>query len=286
MKLSFSTLGLPGAGLSEAIRIATACRCDGLELRLHPDTGVHAGLPGAGARRTAPPAPGASGPEWRAGTPAAVERAGPPADRPRVRAALAAAGLEISALAGYTGICAPGDDGPVIEALAAELVLAADLGATGVRVFPKGEDPAVGARRLRAMAPEARRLGVRVLVETHDAMPTGTAVARLLDETGEPEVTGAIWDLLHPWRHGEDPADTLAALGEHLAYVQVKDAGPDLTPVPMGQGEVPLEEAGTLLRERGYDGWVSLEWERTWYPHVAPVEEVIPGALAWVRRFS
>lgn len=204
MRTSFSTLGLPGAGLSEAIGIATAYGCDGLELRLHPDTGVHVGLPGAGARRTAPPATGASGVsgasgwEWRAGALAAAEREGPPADRARVRAAVAAAGLEISALAGYTGICAPGEDGPVIEALTAELVLAADLGAPGVRVFPRGEDPAVGARRLRAVAPEARRLGVRVLVETHDAMPTGAAVGRLLDETGEPEAAGALWDLLHP----------------------------------------------------------------------------------------
>ncbi|MER5321111.1 sugar phosphate isomerase/epimerase family protein [Streptosporangium roseum] len=263
MRPSFSTLGLPGAGLSEAIGIATAYGCDGLELRLHPDTGVHVGLPGAGARRTAPPA-----------------------DRAGVRAAVAAAGLEISVLAGYVGICAPGEDGPVIEALTAELVLAADLGAPGVRVFPRGEDPAVGARRLRAVAPEAGRLGVRVLVETHDAMPTGAAVARLLDEAGEPEAVGALWDLLHPWRHGESPADTLAALGDRLAYVQVKDAGPDLTPVPMGEGAVPLEEAGTLLRERGYDGWVSLEWERTWYPHVAPLEQVISRAVAWAHRFS
>lgn len=68
--------------------------------------------------------------------------------------------------------------------------------------------------------------------------------------------------------------------------MQVKDAGPDLTPVPMGEGAVPLEEAGTLLRERGYDGWVSLEWERTWYPHVAPLEEVISRAVTWAHRFS
>jgi sugar phosphate isomerase/epimerase len=100
---SFSTLGLPGAGLSEAIGIATAYGCDGLELRLHPDTGVHVGLPGAGARRTAPPA-----------------------DRAGVRAAVAAAGLEISALAGYVGICAPGEDGPVIEALTAEGLVPVD----------------------------------------------------------------------------------------------------------------------------------------------------------------
>jgi hypothetical protein len=49
---------------------------------------------------------------------------------------------------------------------------------------------------------------------------------------------------------------------------------------------VPLEESGELLRAAGYGGWVSLEWERTWYPQVAPVAEILPGAAEWVRRFG
>ncbi|GGS69572.1 sugar phosphate isomerase/epimerase family protein [Nonomuraea spiralis] len=256
MKLAVSTLGMPGEGLERAVAVAAAYGCQGLELRLHPDTGVHAGL-------TAP------------------ERRG-------VRERVERAGLEIAALAGYVGICEPGPDEPVTEALLADLRLAADLGAPGVRVFPRGDDPAVGAHRLRAVAGTAAALGVRVLVETHDRMATGAAVAGLLAEAGRPESTGALWDLLHPWRHGEPPAGTLAALGPSLAYVQVKDAvsAEDTTPVPMGAGSVPLEEAGELLRAAGYAGWVSLEWERTWYPQVAPVEEILPGAVAWVRRFT
>ncbi|MGW2216638.1 sugar phosphate isomerase/epimerase family protein [Nonomuraea sp. NPDC001684] len=256
MKLAVSTLGMPGEGLERAAGIAVAHGCQGLELRLHPDTGVHAGLT---AR-----------------------------ERRAVRERVERAGLEIAALAGYVGICEPGPDAPVADALLADLRLAADLGAPGVRVFPRGDDPAVGARRLRSVAGTAAALGVRVLVETHDRMPTGAAVAGLLAEAGRPEVTGALWDLLHPWRHGESPAATLAALGPSLAYVQVKDAvsAEDTTPVPMGTGSVPLEEAGDLLRAAGYAGWVSLEWERTWYPDVAPVEEILPGAVAWVRRFT
>ncbi|MFI7440165.1 sugar phosphate isomerase/epimerase family protein [Nonomuraea indica] len=256
MKLAVSTLGMPGEGLGAAIEVATEHGCQGLELRLHPDTGVHAGL-GPGERRS-------------------------------VRERVADAGLEIAALAGYAGVCEPGPDEPVVEHILADLALAADLGAPGVRVFPRGEDPAVGARRLRAVSAAARDLGVRVLVETHDAMATGASVARLLDEAACPETTGVIWDLLHPWRHGEQPADTLGALGPWLAYVQVKDAvsAEDSTPVPMGTGAVPLEESGVLLRASGFDGWVSLEWERTWYPRVAPVGEILPGAAAWVERFG
>ncbi|MEV0613274.1 sugar phosphate isomerase/epimerase [Nonomuraea sp. NPDC050404] len=256
VKLAVSTLGMPGEGLDRAIEIAAGQGCQGLELRLHPDTGVHAGL----------------GPEERAS----------------VRERIEGAGLEISALAGYVGICEPGPDEPVIEALIADLRLAADLGAPGVRVFPRGDDPAVGARRLKAVSGTAGDLGRRVLVETHDSMATGEAMAVLLAEAACPETTGAIWDLLHPWRHGESPVRTLAALRPYLAYVQVKDAvsAQDTTPVPMWTGSVPLDEAGELLRGAGFDGWVSLEWERTWYPQVAPVEEILPGAAEWVRRFA
>ncbi|TMR23331.1 sugar phosphate isomerase/epimerase [Nonomuraea turkmeniaca] len=256
MRLAVSTLGMPGEDLDRAIEIATGHGCQGLELRLHPDTGVHAGLDSA--------------------------------ERRSVRERVEGAGLEISALAGYVGVCEPGPDQPVIEKLLADLRLAADLGAPGVRVFPRGDDPSVGARRLKAVSGTAAALGRRVLVETHDNMATCAAVAGLLAEAASPETTGAIWDLLHPWRHGESPADSLAALGPYLAYVQVKDAvsAQDTTPVPMGTGSVPLQEAGELLRGAGYDGWVSLEWERTWYPQVAPVEEILPGAADWVRRFA
>ncbi|MEV4217871.1 TIM barrel protein [Nonomuraea sp. NPDC049725] len=255
MRLAVSTLGMPGAGLGEALAVAGRFGCAGVELRLHEDTGVHAGL-GPGERR-------------------------------EVRRRVAAAGLEVSALAGYVRLCEPGDDGPVVEALLKDLRLAAELGAGGVRVFPRGDDPAVGARRLRAVAGEAAALGVKVLVETHDQMATGAAVAALLREAGVAQAA-ALWDLLHPWRNGEEPAATLAALAPYLEYVQVKDAvsAADTTPVAMGEGGVPLEEAGGLLRAHGYRGWVSLEWERTWYPQVAPVEEILPGAAAWVRRFG
>ncbi|MCF6472967.1 sugar phosphate isomerase/epimerase [Nonomuraea sp. MG754425] len=256
MKLAVSTLGMPGEGLDRAIEIAAGHGCQGLELRLHPDTGVHAGLDAAGRRS--------------------------------VRERIERAGLEISALAGYAGVCEPGPDEPVVETLLADLRLAADLGAPGVRVFPRGGDPAVGARRLKAVAGPAADLGRRVLVETHDEMATGEAVAALLAEAACPATTGALWDLLHPWRHGEPPRRTLAALAPYLDYVQVKDAVSerDTTPVPMWTGSVPLDEAGELLRGAGFDGWVSLEWERTWYPGVAPVEEILPGAAEWVRRFT
>ncbi|WP_214107551.1 sugar phosphate isomerase/epimerase family protein [Acrocarpospora catenulata] len=253
MRLAVSTLGMPGEKLPAAIVVASGHGCDGLELRLHPDTGVHAGL-------------------------SLLERTA-------VRRAVSDADLSIATLAGYIRIAQTGRDTPVIEALQADLELAADLGAPAVRVFPGGDDIAAGARRLRAVADFCRERRLRVLVETHDALPTGAGVATLLDAADRPEAA-AIWDVLHPWRNGEPPTDTVKALGDHLAYVQIKDAASAANPTPrrLGSGAVPLEECGEQLR--GFGGWVSLEWERTWYPQVEPVERVLPGAVAWVARYG
>jgi sugar phosphate isomerase/epimerase len=255
VRLAVSTLGLPGQTLAEAVAIAADAGCDGLELRLHPDTGVHLAL---------------------------TEE-----ERSAARELITARNLRVLALAGYAKVAAPGPDAPVIEEIVAGLRLAEAFGATGLRVFPGGSDVAAAVRRIRAAVRESPG-PARILVETHDEMPTGRDVARLLEAAAEPERTGAIWDLLHPWRHGEQPAQTLGALGGWLAYPQIKDAvsGADTTPVLLGTGSVPLDEAGARLRDAGYDGWVSLEWERTWYPQVPPVTDVLPGARQWINRFE
>ncbi|PZG25854.1 sugar phosphate isomerase/epimerase [Spongiactinospora gelatinilytica] len=256
--LAVSTLGMPGAGLQDACLIAVMGRCDGLELRAHPDTGVHAEM-------------------------------GQP-ERARARGLLARSRLRAAAISGYVRIAADGPDEAVLGALRADVSLAADLGAPFVRVFPGGdgsaEDDERAARRLRAIAPHALETGVRVLVETHDSHPTGAAVRRLLAAADEPGATGAVWDILHTWRAGETPAQTYAALRDHLGYVQIKDAASaeDPTPVPLGEGGVPLDAVHDTLSEAGYDGWISLEWERTWYPEVPPVEDIIPAARTWTAR--
>ena len=94
------------------------------------------------------------------------------AERARVAEQFAKAGVEILTVAGYAKVAAPGDDKPVLDEIGAAVKLAADLGASYVRVFPGGGDlgtgeaDALAARRLAAAAPLAADVGVRVLLET------------------------------------------------------------------------------------------------------------------------
>ncbi|MDQ0991018.1 sugar phosphate isomerase/epimerase [Streptomyces sp. V3I7] len=260
MRLAFSTLGISGLPVSEALALATAHGWDGIELRAHPEEPVHPGL----------------------------DRA----ERTRTAEEFEAAGVQLLALAGYARVAAPGDDGPVLTEISQLLTLAHDLKAPFVRVFPgatrgqsRTDADATAARRLGTAAEEAAALGVRILLETHDTHRTGADAIRVLGPVGHRHA-GALWDVLHTWLGGEHPRETFAALSPHLGYVQVKDvASPDdTTPLPLGTGAVPLAECVRALVRGGWDGWLCWEYEKRWYEAAAPLPELLEAGRAHLTR--
>ncbi|MDJ0340045.1 sugar phosphate isomerase/epimerase family protein [Streptomyces sp. H10-C2] len=259
MKLAFSTLGVPALPIEQVVRLAAEHGFHGVEIRANAEEPVHTGLS--------------------------------PAERNAVVAEFEKSGVEILTVAAYTKVAAPGDDGPVLADLRANLALAADLGAPFVRVFPGGgELPAAeadehAARRLAAVAPEAADLGVRVLLETHDSHRTGADAARILGLVGHRSV-GAIWDVMHTWRGGEQPSATYPVLAPYLGYVQVKDiaSAEDTTPLPLGAGVLPLAETIELLSRADWDGWLCWEYEKRWYPHVADLSGLLAPARQHLSR--
>nr|WP_240977692.1 sugar phosphate isomerase/epimerase family protein [Knoellia sp. DB2414S] len=252
---------MPRASLGEFVAVASAHRCSGVELRVGPDEPVRRDLSAADAA--------AVGETFRA------------------------AGLEVLALASYVQVCAPGEDGPVVEALRRHLELAQQVGAGGVRVFPGGvggeqvgDDDARAVRRLAAVADEAEARGVRLLLETHDSHPRGVDVARVL---GSSELhgasVGAIWDAAHPWTAGEEPVQTVAALEPWLAHTQVKDVVArqrGATPALTGQGVLPLDEVLQALDARGIHGPLMLEWEKAWFDGIPDLDAALAATATWL----
>ena len=267
-RFAVSTLGMPGVPIEEAVRVAVRHGCDGLELRTHPDEEVHLGLTDSQAES--------------------------------VRERIVDGGLEIACLAGYAKVCAPGPDGPVVAELRALIDLAHRLGALSVRVFPGGgagggvagagadagaDGDARSEARIGVVLDDLRASGVRLLVETHDSHPTGESALHLVAPFAAPELVAVLWDAQHPWRHREPPERTRAALGDYLGYFQIKDAASreDRTPVLPGTGAVPLDECGELLRP--WSGWLSLEWEKAWYPAIPSIDAPLRAAADWFRRW-
>lgn len=140
------------------------------------------------------------------------------------------------------------------------------------------------ARVLEGAAGDAERLGVAIGVETHDAFSASSVVAELLAMIESPWV-GAVRDSHHPHRVGERPAEVYQNIGRRTLLAQVKDArraparedGWQL--VLLGEGEVPVREMLRLLATGGYEGWISVEWEKRWHPEIEEPQVALPQHL-------
>lgn len=265
-RLAFSTLAFPGTTLARAAALGSDYGYQGIELRLIDGELIDPSMP-ASARAT-------------------------------VRQTVAAAGLPIIAV--DSSIRLTGDN-PGAE-LNRFLELASDWECPLVRVFGGGlsddewlrhRQLAAAARVLEAAIPLAEWAGVAIGVETHDAFSSAAQVAELLAMVDSPRV-GAVWDSHHPHRLGERPGDVYALLGRRLLLAQVKDAkraagSADAWQLTLlGQGEVPVREMLDLLTAGGYQGWISVEWEKHWHPEIEEPEVALPQhrerLSAWLRQ--
>ncbi len=129
-----------------------------------------------------------------------------------------------------------------------------------------------------------------VAVETHDDWVDSAILRKVMLEVNSENV-GVLWDLHHPFRlNGEPPAQTYENIGQWVVYTHVKDGRPrgdrDSQYVLPGQGgDVPLEEMIDLLRSGGYDGYLTLEWEKKWRPDLAEPEEALPAYAQYLKQF-
>jgi len=177
----------------------------------------------------------------------------------------------------------------------AMIELAGELSAPAIRVFGDRVQP--GATRdetIRRVAEGVQRLaecgrisGVETWLETHGDFARAGDTKAILDAAGL-ENMGAIWDPLNAFSEfGEDPPVGLAALGSSLRHVHIKDArrtadGP-WEPVLMGMGDFPAAGLVDLLRDRGYERFVSFEWEKRWHPAIPEPEVALPHFMNWMK---
>jgi 3-dehydroshikimate dehydratase len=120
-------------------------------------------------------------------------------------------------------------------------------------------------RRLREMTARARAADV-ILLHENEKEIYGDTIARCVDLLQSCNDTHfrAILDPANFIQCGQTPyPDAYDALRSWLQYVHVKDARPDGSVVPAGEGVADFPELLQRLRADGYDGFLSLE------PHLA-----------------
>jgi sugar phosphate isomerase/epimerase len=193
------------------------------------------------------------------------------AELARVRRALAAAGVRVSAIGSPIGkidLAAP--LAPELERMRHIAGLAGELGTQIVRVFsffiPPGEPPDRHRQqvidRMSALTEIAEEHGL-VLAHENEKEIYGDRPERCADliaAVGSPALR-ATFDAANFVQCGVRPhAEAYALLRPYLVYLQVKDAlAATGQVVPAGQGDGEIRETLGALRDSGFEGYVSLE---------------------------
>ena len=139
------------------------------------------------------------------------------------------------------------------------------------------------AESLRELGDYGSGIGVKVALETHDSFCLGKEIAAVLGKTNHPMV-GSVWDVYHPLRNGETIEQTMGFLSGRVFHVHIKD-GDFKKHTLLGEGKVPTLDILKLLKDDGYDGYLSLEWEKAWIPDLPEPEEAFPQYGAKLREY-
>ncbi len=119
----------------------------------------------------------------------------------------------------------------------------------------------LGAEQLACAAKAVAEFGGVILVEPLSGVasyPLRSAddVIAVIDRAGQPNI-GMLADLYHLSVNGAPVAEIIATNVDRVAHVQIADAPGRGKP---GTGSLPLRQFVTDLAQRGYTGWVALEY--------------------------
>lgn len=195
------------------------------------------------------------------------------------------AGLQVSMFTSYANFVA-GKMDKEIESVKRDVDWAVVCGTDAVRLTAGGPLGSLsaeqGARRtaegLRSCLDYAERRGVQLALEDHP--PFGSHITEFLHVlklVDDPRLKVNL-DTSNPVPVGDDPVRLTRAVADRVVHVHVSDVTSDMKHVPSGEGIVDLRAIFTILKGRGYDGWLSSE------AGGPPIEESIVQSAANIHR--
>ena len=124
------------------------------------------------------------------------------------------------------------------------------------------EQDALAAENLALAARAVQRIGGTVLVEPVSGAPrypllTARDALAAIDRAGAENIA-LLLDVYHLAVNGDDVDAAIDTAAGRIGHVQIADDPGRGAP---GTGSLPLAELLGLLRERGYEGWVGLEYK-------------------------
>ena len=163
-------------------------------------------------------------------------------------------------------------------------------------------------RSLRELGDLAEKKGVTLVVENHfNTMTVSAKDSEALMKDVNHKAVRILYDQANlTFTEQEDYEEAIRIQQRHVAYMHVKDlvfqegksfASSDVAHPNdaernvytriVGEGIIKWPEILRLVKEQGYDGWLSLEYERRWHPDDIPDASVgMKKSLEYLRSIS
>lgn len=142
--------------------------------------------------------------------------------------------------------------------------------------------------RLKILCDYAAKKNVTVLIENNGVYADSN---RLMDIVGSVSKNnlGVIWDIQHSVRnYGENIEYTYNMIKSRLCHVHIKDSavvnGRNVYTM-IGKGTLPVKELILLLKDKGFDGYLSLEWLKRYYSDLEDAGIVFSRYISLVKSF-
>lgn len=225
---------------------------------------------------------------------------------PKAKEQVAAAGLEIAVYAASNNFVQPDADArrQEIADLKRNVDIALELGVDTMRVFSGDARDGVSQEQgtawilegLSACAAYAESRGLTLALENHGRFAgRSNQVRDIIEQIASPALRANL-DTGNFLLVGQDPVAAARELAEYIVLVHLKDMrvadadetghrfeipdGTVLTGSAVGDGLVDLPAVLDLLRDAGYAGWLSLEYEGSEEPLTIGVPRSLAAARA------
>lgn len=264
MKICFSTLGCPDWKINEAYAAAKDLKINGIEIRRLENVGY--------------------APKMKSFSEEKLD------DTVKM---LKDGGVEIPLLASHIVF----GKSELREAALCEMqdyaVLAKKLGTKYIKISLNKEpddfsiDKDAALETVRTLCKIAKQSGVSLLVMTNAAFSDTLVLERFI-KTAECDNLFALWDVNYTYRFAnEEPSTSMDNLGKLIKLVHLKDSFGENKQIlfrPLGAGDVPIKKTLELLSKSGYDGYISVEWKKSWGEEFSSPGIVLSHYVNYIER--
>ena len=155
-----------------------------------------------------------------------------------------------------------------------------------ISVKAESENEPMVRENLDELVPYAEERNLTILIKTCGIYSDTARLRALMDDYACDQLA-VLWDVHHPYRDkDETPADTIRNLGAYVRHVHMRDSDDKTTYNLIGEGNMPIDDFMRALSSIDYDGYISLEWKRSWMEDLTDLEIIFSYFVGYMSRYE